>query len=56
MFRTPTFWFAVLLIVCMVAPYVLGVAPKNRRDRLLLTATIAFLAWLLLGLTSLRDR
>jgi hypothetical protein len=54
MFRTPTFWVAVLLIVCVVAPYLLGVPPRSRRDWMLLVATVAFLAWLLVGLTSLR--
>ena len=54
--RTPTFWFAVLLLVCMIAPYLLGVPPRSRRDWMWLVGTIAFLAWLLLGLASLRDR
>jgi hypothetical protein len=54
MIRTPMFWFVLLATLCVVAPYLLGVPPRRRRDWMLLTATIAFLAWLLGGFASVR--
>jgi hypothetical protein len=40
----------------MVGPYVLGVRPKTRRDRVYLAVTIAFLVWMLPLMISLRSR
>jgi hypothetical protein len=54
--RSPSTWFFLLAGVCLVGPYVLGVRPKTRRDRLYLALTIAFLAWVLLMMISLRSR
>lgn len=50
------FWFVLLAAVCLVGPYLLGVPPRTRRHWMLLTATIAFLAWLLGGFASVRAR
>jgi len=53
--RSADLWFVVLVVVgCVVAPYVLGVAPKNTRQRAYLAITIAFLAWVLPLMASLR--
>ena len=52
--RTPLSWFILLLVVCVVAPYVMGVRPRHRRDWILVAITITFLAWLLIGFTSVR--
>jgi hypothetical protein len=48
-------WFLVLTVVCVGGPYVLGVRPKTRRHWLYLAVTIAFLAWILPLMTSLRS-
>jgi hypothetical protein len=45
--RLPVTWFALLLAICLAGPYLLGVPPRSHRDRLYLTITLAFLAWLL---------
>jgi hypothetical protein len=47
--RTPWSWFALLVGVCIVAPYLLGVRPRRRSDWIALTAAIGFLTWLLAG-------
>jgi hypothetical protein len=52
--RTPLAWCIFLVACCMLAPYLLGVRPKTRRDWILITAAITFLTWLLGGLTSVR--
>jgi hypothetical protein len=53
--RSPAVWFVVLVVVgCLVAPYVLGVPPKTARQRACLALTIAFLAWVLPLMASLR--
>jgi len=49
-------WFLMLVAVCVFAPYLLDVRPRNRRQWLYLTLTIAFLAWLLPLMASLRSR
>jgi hypothetical protein len=54
--RSPNTWFFILGAVCMIAPYLLGVQPKTRRQWLLVGLTIAFLAWLLPLMVSLRSR
>lgn len=56
MTRMPLFWCIVLVSSSIVFPYLLGVPPRRRRDWILLTATIAFLAWLLAGFASVRSR
>ena len=56
MVRTPLFWWIVLVSSCIVFPYLIGTPPRTRRDWMLLTATIAFLTWLLAGFTFLRAR
>lgn len=48
-------WFIVLLIACVAAVYILHVRPKGRRQWLLLALTIAFLAWLLPLMATLRS-
>ena len=53
--RSAATWFFLLTGVCVVAPYVLGVQPKTRRDRVCLALTIAFLAWILPLMISLRS-
>lgn len=45
--RSFSTWFLVLLVASVVAPYVLGVRPRTRRDWLALALIIAFLMWLL---------
>lgn len=40
-------WFVVLLLMCMVTPYALGVRPRTRRDWLAIALIVAFLMWLL---------
>jgi hypothetical protein len=53
--RSPGLWFVVLVVVgCLVAPYALGVWPTTTRQRLYLAITIAFLAWVLPLMASLR--
>jgi hypothetical protein len=49
-------WFLILAGVCMGGPYMLGVRPRTRRERVYLALTIAFLAWLLPLMISLRSR
>jgi hypothetical protein len=48
-------WLAVLLLVCVSGPYLLRIRPRRPVDWVALTATIAFLVWLLGGFTSLRS-
>ena len=53
--RSPGIWFIVLVVVgCLVAPYALGVRPKTARQRVYIAITIAFLAWVLPLMASLR--
>ena len=49
-------WFFVLLVACVAAPYLLRVPPKTRRQWLYVTATVAFMLWVLLFMGSLRSR
>jgi hypothetical protein len=51
-----TTWFVILTAACFAGPYLLGVRPKTPRDWLYIAITIAFLAWLLPMMASLRDR
>jgi len=48
-------WLAILLMICVAGPYVFNVKPRRRLDWIALTATVAFLVWLLGGFTSLRS-
>ena len=54
--RSPVNWFWMLATVCIVAPYVLGVRPTTATQRRYVSLTIAFLAWILLLMTSVRSR
>jgi glycerol uptake facilitator-like aquaporin len=53
--RDPRTLFLVLLGACVVATYVLHVRPKARRQWLLVALTIAFLAWLLPLMVTVRS-
>ena len=54
MLRTASFWYVLLLITCIAAPYLAHVRPRSRADWLMLRTTIAFLTWLLVGLITVR--
>lgn len=56
MTRNMAFWCALLVVACIVAPYLFGVPPRRRRDWAALTGAIAFLLWLLGGFGSVRSR
>jgi hypothetical protein len=49
-------WFLVLASACVAAPYLLGVQPRTRRERRYVAIAIAFLAWVLLLMASLRSK
>ena len=48
-------WFAALTAICLAGPYVFGVAPRTRRDWFWIAVTLAFLAWILPMMISLRS-
>ena len=48
-------WLVLLVVVCVAAPYLLGLPPRRRLEWLAMTATVAFLVWLLGGFVSLRS-
>jgi hypothetical protein len=48
MMRSHEFWFLLLLVVCIVGPYLLGVRPKTNWQWTYIALTIAFVAWVLL--------
>ena len=48
-------WLAVLVVVCVAGSHVFGVRPRRRLDWIAVTATVAFLGWLLGGFTSVRS-
>jgi hypothetical protein len=54
--RSARNWFLLLAIACVFAPYVLGVRPRTPRHRQYIALTIAFLAWILLMMISVRSR
>jgi len=54
--RSVDTWFLLLAGACIVGPYILGVGPKTWRDWVYLALTIAFLAWILPLMISLRSR
>ena len=43
--RSPLTWFLMLTAACVVAPYLLGVRPRTRRQWMYLAVTLAFLAY-----------
>ena len=49
-------WFLLLLLLCILGPYVLGVRPKTRRDWTCIAITIGFIAWALILMAPLRSR
>ena len=49
-------WFLALAGVCIAGPYLLGVRPKTPRQWLYVAIAIAFLAWVLPLMVSLRSR
>ena len=48
-------WFLILTAVCVAGPYLFGVRPRTRRHWLYLAVAVAFLAWILPLMTSLRS-
>jgi len=48
--------FVALAAVSLAGPYVLGIPPRTRRQWVCLVLTLAFLAWLLPLMASLRSR
>ncbi len=53
--KSPVTWFLILAIACLVGPYLLGVRAKTRRQWVYIAIVLAFLAWLLLLMTSVRS-
>ncbi len=53
--KSHTSWFLILAALCIAGPYVLGMAPKTRRQWVAMAVTIAFLAWLLALMAPLRS-
>jgi len=49
-------WFLLLLLLCILGPYVLGVRPKTRRDWTYIAITVGFIAWVLILMAPLRSR
>ena len=49
-------WFLLLVSACVAGPYLLGVRPRSKRERLYVAITIAFLGWVLLLMASLRSQ
>jgi hypothetical protein len=56
MMKSATTWFLILASICVAGPYLLGVRPRTSRQRMYVALTIAFLAWVLLTMVSLRSR
>jgi hypothetical protein len=54
--RSPAVWFAILAGACIAGPYLLRIRPEKPKEWLLIAVTIAFLAWLLPLMASLRSR
>jgi hypothetical protein len=51
-----TRWFLVIAGAAVAAAYLLGINPRTRRQWLYVAFTLAFLAWILPLMTSLRSR
>ena len=54
--KSSTFWFVVLALASVTGPYVLRVPPRTRRQWRYIAVTVAWLAWLLPLMVSLRSR
>jgi hypothetical protein len=54
--NTPTLWLVILAGACIGAPYLLGLRPTTRRQWQYIAVTLAFLAWVLPFMVSLRSR
>jgi hypothetical protein len=52
--RSAGLWFLVLAGICIAGPYVFGLRPKTRRQWVYIAVAIAFLAWVLPLMVSLR--
>ena len=53
--KSPSTWFLILAALCIVGPYLLGVAPRRRRHWTYIAITIALLALLLPLMAPLRS-
>jgi hypothetical protein len=47
-------WFLLIILVTIAAPYALGVKPRTRRQWFYVLVTLAFVAWILPFMASLR--
>jgi hypothetical protein len=56
LWRLPEAWFLLLAAASLFGPYALGVQPRTRRHWRYVALTLAFLAWLLPLMISLRSR
>ena len=52
--KNPITWFVILSVICVAGPYMFHVRPITARQRLLVVLAIAFLAWILPLMVSLR--
>jgi hypothetical protein len=52
--KSPSTWFVLLTITCLVGPFAIGARPMTSRERLYVALTIAFLAWVLPMMAALR--
>jgi hypothetical protein len=50
------FCFILLAAACIVGPYAIGVPPRTRRHWICLAVALAFIAWILPMMASLRSR
>jgi hypothetical protein len=53
--KSPSTWFLILAALCIIGPYMLGVAPRRRRHWTYIAITIALLALLLPLMAPLRS-
>jgi len=56
MLKSPITWFVILVASCLFGPYILGVAPKTRRQWTYVAIVLAFIAWILPMMASLRSQ
>ncbi len=56
MMKSATTWFFILSGLCILGPYLLGVRPRTRREWTCLVIAVAFIAWVLPFMVSLRSR
>ena len=52
--KNPITWFVILSVICIAGPYMFQIRPITTRERLFVALTIAFLAWILPFMVSLR--